>query len=255
MDDAICYAVHDRDVAVAFSGGLDSGIIAAMAKKYAKKVTLYTVGSYGSHDVMEAESVAEELCMKWVHIPLAEKDVLESLKEMILIAGTKDPVTLSFEIPLFFVCKNCIEKEILVGQGADELFAGYSKYAGLNGIDLKVKIAEDLRKLASCTLPHEGKVAVHFGKEIRYPFLDLMVIGTVSGLEPGTVSSAEDPAQRKMILRDISNMLGYPSISKKEKKAAQYGSGAMTMIKKICKEEGITYPVLIEMLSKEMEDG
>jgi len=252
LDDAVCYAVHGKDIAVAFSGGLDSGIIAAMAKKYANEITLYTVGSDGSHDVREAESAAEELDMRWVHIPIAEKDVMESLREMISIAGTKDPVTLSFEVPLFFVCKNCIEKEIIGGQGADELFAGYSKYAGLSGIDLKIKTTEDLRKLAGCTLPHEKKVAEHFGKEIRYPFLDIRVIGAVSGLEPGAVAPAEDPALRKMILRDISNMLGYPNISKKEKKAAQYGSGAMAMIKKICKEKGVTYSELIEMLCGEV---
>jgi len=252
LDDAVREAVSGKPVAVAFSGGLDSGIVAAVVKKYAKEHTLYTVGSTGSHDVKEAASAAEELGMRWVRIPISEDDVLEGLKEMISVTGTRDPVTLSFEIPLFFVCKNCTEEEVIGGQGADELFAGYSKYIGLSEEDLKNRMAEDMRKLTEHTLPHEKKVAEHFGKKMHYPFLDGKVMEAAGRLEFGAVAPAGDPVSRKRVLRDVSDLFGYPNISAKEKKAAQYGSGTMALIRKICKDKGVTYAELIEMLCREV---
>jgi len=252
LEDAVRKAVFGKRFAVAFSGGLDSGIIAAIAKKYADGATLYTVGSKDSHDVREACSSAGELGMRWVHIPMTRYDVLECLREMINITRTRDPVTLSFEIPLYFVCKNCTEKEIIGGQGADELFAGYSKYIGLNEEELKGRMAEDMRKLSDETLLHEERIADHFGKNMHYPYLDGKVIEAAGCLEFSAVSHSDGPLARKKVLREVSDLIGYPNISTKEKKAAQYGSGAMALIKKICKEENVTYTELIDSLCREV---
>jgi asparagine synthase (glutamine-hydrolysing) len=249
LDGAVRDAVSGKDIAVAFSGGLDSGVAAAIANGYAKKATLYTAGSKGSHDVKEAEPSAKELGMSWVHIPMTEEDVIEGLRAMISVTGTKDPVVLSFELPLFLVCKNCEEKDILTGQGADELFAGYSKYVGLDEEDLGRKRDGDMMKLFDITLPHERKVAEHFGKKIHYPFLDGNVVGEVDSLGLGSIAP-DGNGSRKMILRDISGMIGCGGISQKEKKAAQYGSGAMALIKKICRSKGVTYAELIEMIGR-----
>ncbi|MDR2699135.1 MAG: asparagine synthase [Candidatus Methanoplasma sp.] len=252
LEAAVCGAVSGREVAVAFSGGLDSGIIAAIAKEYAREATLYTAGSEGSHDIRVAESSAEELGMRLVRITMTEDGVLESLREMIRITGTKDPVTLSFELPLFFVCRDCKEGDIIGGQGADELFAGYSKYIGLDGDALKKMMADDMRKLSEVTLPHEEKVAAHFGKKVHYPFLDERVAEEAAGLSIDRIMPDGDPASRKKVLRDISRITGYAGISSKEKKAAQYGSGAMTVIRRICRNGNTTYAELIESLCKEI---
>ncbi|MDR1405220.1 MAG: asparagine synthase [Candidatus Methanoplasma sp.] len=249
LDGAVMDAVSGKNIAVAFSGGLDSGIVAAMAKKYASRVTLYTVGSEGSHDIGEAERSAGELGMPLVRIILTENEVAEGLAEIIGITGTSDIVTLSFELPLFFVCRNCAEDEIIGGQGADELFGGYFKYIGLNTEDLRMKMAEDLDKLRNLTLPHEKKVAEHFGKTIHYPFLNDAVIRIAEDsdcLSAGT----SDPLSRKRAVREVSEAMGYPGIAAKEKKAAQYGSGTMAAIKKICRSRNITYSELIDRLSR-----
>jgi len=256
LENAVRNAVSGKPFAIAFSGGLDSGIVAAIAKEHAKEPILYTVGSIDSYDVREARSSAGELGMKWVHIPITEDDVLKGLKEMIRITGTRDPVTLSFEIPLFFVLKDCTEEEVISGQGADELFAGYSKYIGLNEEDLKERMAEDMRKLSGVTLLHEKKIAEHFGKRIHYPFLDGKVIEAAGCLELDAVAPSDGPLTRKKPLREVSDLIGYPNISAKEKKAAQYGSGTMALIKNICKKKGVTYVELIDELSREvLHDG
>ncbi|MCL1978970.1 MAG: asparagine synthase-related protein [Methanomassiliicoccaceae archaeon] len=250
LDNAIRNAVSGKDVGIAFSGGLDSGVVAAIAGEYAAKARLYTVGSKDSRDVEEARSSAEELRMEWAHIPLTEDGVKEGLREMISITGTKDPVTLSFELPLFFVCMNCEEEEIITGQGADELFAGYSKYIGLSGDDLKRRTAEDMRKLSEVTIPHERKVAEHFGKKIHYPFLDKEVVKEARAADNGCAPDGS-PGSRKRTLREVSDIIGCPWLSVKEKRSAQYSSGAMALIKKICRDGGMTYAELIGTLSGE----
>ena len=252
LKDSVYNTITGRTVAIAFSGGLDSGIIAALAKECGSGNTLYTVGSENSHDILGAGAAAADLGMRWVSLLITENDVLECLKEMISVTGTTDPVTLSFEIPLFFVCKNCEEKDIITGQGADELFAGYSKYVGLDANALEIMIADDMKKLSGETLPHEKMVAEHFGKRIHYPYLDNEVIKAAGSLASGTIAPDSDPLSRKKALRTVSDLIGYPNISKKEKKAAQYSSGAMVLIKKICKEKGVTYRELIETLSGEV---
>jgi asparagine synthase (glutamine-hydrolysing) len=256
LKDALEQAVRDGasgiNVGIAFSGGLDSGIVAAFAKMYAKNITLYTVGSEGSHDLREAEAAAKDLGIHLVHIPVAEGDILDSLREMMAITWTRDPVTLSFELPLFFVCKHCTEEIILTGQGADELFAGYSRYVGLEKDDLKKMMSLDLEKLLESTLIHEKKVAKHFGKKLCYPFLNERVIEAAESFGIDVIAPGTDPTSRKRVLREVADMIGCGCISAKEKKAAQYGSGIMAMIKKICKSKNITYAELIDELSGEV---
>ena len=72
---AIKRMVEGRDVAVAFSGGLDSGIVAAIAKEYARSVRLYTAGVQDAYDVLESCDIAEKLGLEWEHILISEDDL------------------------------------------------------------------------------------------------------------------------------------------------------------------------------------
>ncbi len=166
---AIRNGVEDQDIAVAFSGGLDSGLVAAIAKDYARSVTLYTSGKEQSYDVVMAQEMSERLGLPWLHIPITADNIESRLREMITITGTSSPLTLSFELPLFFVCRTVHEKLVLGGQGSDELFAGYSKYVGMPDDELERAMKSDMGKLITSTIPHETKVADHFGKKILYP--------------------------------------------------------------------------------------
>lgn len=240
-----------KDVAVAFSGGLDSGIVAALTKRYANSVMLYTVGYGQSYDVRMAKEMSAELGMDWTYIPIGEEDLISSLKQMMRITGTVSPLMLAFETPLFYVCKTCKESLIIGGQGSDELFAGYSKYVGLDIGSLERMMGEDMGSLKGPTLHHEAKVADHFGKTILYPFLDDRIVNAVSGMGIEAVMP-KDQDSRKMLLKDAALYQGFPFISNKGKKAAQYGSGMMDAVHSICKKKGIRYSELIEQISSEI---
>lgn len=247
---AIKNDVEDQDVAVAFSGGLDSGLVAAISKDYARSVTLYTCGKDQSYDVVMAHEMSEKLGLPWLHIPISEDNVEARLREMISITGTSSPLTLSFELPMFLVCRTVHEKFIIGGQGSDELFYGYNRYVGMPDDELVRARKSDLGKLITQTIPHETIVADHFGKKIFYPYMDPIVTMQVNAMDL-SVLKPKDGDSRKMLLRQVARDLGYPFIADKRKKAAQYGSGTMDLVRGLAKDRGMSYSELVESIYRE----
>ncbi len=248
---AIKNSVEDQDVAVSFSGGLDSGLIAAVAKDYAKSVTLYTSGKDQSYDVIMAQNMYERLGLPWHYIPITKDNIEARLRETISITKTSNPLTLSFELPLFFVCRTVHEKFILGGQGSDELFYGYNKYIGMSDDELIKTRKADLWKLISSTIPHETIVADHFGKKILYPYMDPIVTMQVNAMNLKDLKPMNADS-RKMVLKQVARNLGYPFIAEKRKKAAQYGSGTMDLVREVAANKGMTYSELVNTIYKEL---
>lgn len=247
LDRTIRGMVEGRDVAVAFSGGLDSGVVAAIVKKYASSAVLYTVGAEGSYDVEASCGLSEVLGMEWVHIPMDEDSLRRGLAETVAITGTTDPVMLSFEVPLMYILPRMKEAEVIGGQGSDEMLWGYSKYLDLSEDELRKKAAEDLGTLNGATKAHESAMAGHYGKKVLYPFLSKDVADAVSRIPFADMVPVGD--DRKRPLKAVALELGYPEIAEKRKKAAQYGTGSMNMIKKMAKAEGRTVSEFITSIA------
>ena len=262
LEDAVSRGTKDKDLAVAFSGGLDSGLVTAIARRYAANISLYTAGTLRpkdgttdpgwSYDARMARDVASDLNLGWNHITIEEEGLEDTIEEMMRITGTTDLLTLSFELPLFYVCANCKESYVMTGQGADEIFAGYSKYIGLEEEPLRIMMANDIRKLRETTLLHERKVADHFGKTMIRPFLDERLMAAVESMGTKALLSAETTA-RKAILRSVAADMGYHTIAAKEKKAAQYGSGVMDAIRRSAKNKGTTCNGMIASIAEKLE--
>ena len=252
LDASVKEAVSEGRVAVAFSGGLDSGIVAALSKRYGE-VTLYTAGVKDAYDVRASEEMAGILGLPWKYIEISEENLEKEIPLMIRITGTVNPVILSFEVPLFFVMRHADEKIILGGQGADELFAGYSKYIGLSEETLAATVKDDMAQLMTVTLAHERAVASHFGKNIFYPYLDGRVVDFVNRIGICGVSEKDI---RKPLLRGVARLIGQPELAGKPKKAAQYGSGTMAAMRSMAKKKRMTVKEMITLMStSQMGDG
>jgi len=241
LDASIKGTVTGRKAAVAFSGGLDSGIISALAKRHTD-VMLYTVGVKDAYDVRASEEMAGILGLPWKHLEISEKVLEEELPRMVQMTGTVNPITISFEVPLYMVLKDSAEKMVLSGQGADELFAGYSKYVGLSEEEFAGTVKDDMVRLMSVTLAHEKAVAENFGKTAVYPYLDERVVDFVNRI--GIYGVAEGEV-RKPLLRDVARSLGYPELAERPKKAAQYGSGTMVTMRAMAKKRKMTVREMI----------
>ena len=85
LDASAARLFEGRDVAVAFSGGIDSGIVAALAVRHASSVRLYTAGTEGSHDIAAAREIAPQIGAELSEIAVRESDIPD-----ILINATVD---------------------------------------------------------------------------------------------------------------------------------------------------------------------
>lgn len=208
---------------VLFSGGLDSGVIARLAGSVCT-TRLYTVGLAGSQDLAAAEWAAGELGLPWTGIVLHEEDIPAGVAEVARLARTTNPVTVSFEMPLYFVARRASERLLVSGQGADELFGGYARYVGLSEEVLRRQMDQDLEALLTEGVARGRRIAARFGKVLFIPYLDDRVL-SVARLVPPSERIAN--GVRKAVLREIALQLTLGGIALREKKAAQYGSGIM----------------------------
>ena len=232
--------VERKDVGVACSGGLDSGLVSAIAKEFANSVTLYSCGTKNAHDVMMTKDLSERLEIPMVHAKITKGDMHGLIREMIEIASQPDPFTISYEMPLLCVCKAAKEDIILTGQGADEYFMGCAKFVGASAEDYEVLKTASVERLLNVSVPCELKIAEHFNKTLYYPYLDISMTSLVEKIDP-EVLRPKDMDSRKEVLRKIAIHLGYDFIAKRPKKSSQYGSGTTDLIRGIAKENNMMY--------------
>ncbi len=221
-------------VGIAFSGGLDSTVIATLARDVVD-VRTYTVGYPRYRDMINAEEASTLLGLPWVPLPLDDRLLLREARGLLRRFPSLDPVTFSFELPLWILLRASEDSVILAGQGADELFGGYAKYEGLSGRELERDLESDLKGLMEATLPREEKMARERGKELRLPYCTARFASFVTSL-PLEVRVGP---RRKELLRRIAERLGLPKVLvERPKKAVQYGSGVMKRLRTLARREG-----------------
>ena len=152
------------------------------------------------------------------------------------------------------VCENFQEavSTVLGGQGADELFAGYNKYVGMKDLQMRDEMAKDLAKLYTATKPHEAAMGRHFGKTVKYAYLDKDIVA-LSRNAPTEALRPIDEDVRKKLLSDAACDLGFDFLADRKKKAAQYGSGMMDAVRRVCKSKGCTYNELVAELVRSVK--
>jgi asparagine synthase (glutamine-hydrolysing) len=224
-------AVHTYHgkIAIAFSGGLDSSVIAKLAGEEATPI-LYTVGLKGCKDFVSSESAARLLNLPLKLIEVTEKDIAEAAPLLAQVIANDNRLIISYELPLWFVCKNCAEKIVFSGQGADELFGGYAKYGKLKGKEMESEMKTDAQDLKENGVALDRAIAAKFGKTLIIPFLNNDVFDFASALP--LERKISDNAN-KLILRDVARLLGLEDIAGRKKRAAQYGSGIAKALRKI----------------------
>ncbi|HEV2226222.1 MAG TPA: asparagine synthase C-terminal domain-containing protein [Nitrososphaerales archaeon] len=222
----------EAKVAVAFSGGLDSSIVAACAKKSVTTVGC-TAFSKGSADMTRARDAAVALGIELVTTEITKENISKELAgiELPFVPTLMDRSLWCLYSLVAKSARNAGAKVILLGQLADELFGGYAKYeeaVRLQGEDAARSMMEAdveeyqqrgrLRDFGACapwvqpSLPFEGREVVDFGLSLPVSFK----------IREGT---------RKAILRRAAVMVGVPeALAATAKKAAQYSSGVQKMV-------------------------
>lgn len=243
LDEAVRDKIFTRRTGVLFSGGIDSSVVAALVARHSEP-TLYTVGVEGAHDLTVAKSTAEGLGLDWVGVVVGEEEVRQAIKGMAQTFGTS-PLTLSFEMPLYLVLGVAAEDLLFCGQGADELYAGYSRYRSMDEAAMRTSMAHDVEALITVGMGVERRAAEAFGKTLVHPFLDPEVVRVSLDLPLEMLLRGEE---NKAILRDVGRALGLGPIADRKKKAAQYGSGIMNVMKSMAKRDGLTLSEMVNSI-------
>ena len=237
-----------KHLAVSFSGGLDSTLLARLATERAT-ITGIVAGSENSTDVKNARSSAAAIGIELREIEIDQELVTEGARRISEVTGSVDPLTISFELPLFFVLRSAVEDSVITGQGADELFGGYSKYEGLSEPDFKTVRVKDVERVLGPVSEIELRMATSQKKTVLRPFTSGEIVSYAMGLPLSLIRPAEE---RKVVIREALRELGLEEVARIEKKAAQYGSGASLLLRKVAKKNGMNLGEFIAHLGTEV---
>ena len=240
IEESVRSLCEGKRVGIAFSGGMDSGLVAALAKRYARSVTCYTCGTDDSFDVAAGKELAEKLDLPWVHCRISEESIEDDIREFILSTKVSDPFTISYELQLFTVCRAAGERVILSGQGSDEYFGGCASSVNPDDAEYESVRNWGIERMMKVSMPCELSIASHFKKRLCYPYLDDEVIRRVGEIDPAELRppSLEN---RKSVLKTVCEELGFPMLAHRTKKASQYGSNTTETIREAARKKGVRY--------------
>ena len=240
IEESVRRSCEGKRVGIAFSGGMDSGLLAALAKRYAKSVTCYTCGSDDSFDVAAGRELAAKLDIPWIQCRISEENIEDTIREFILATKVSDPFTISYDLQLFTVCRAAGERVIISGQGSDEYFGGCASSVSDDDAEYEAIRAWGIERMMKVSMPCELSIASYFKKKLSYPYLDEGVLSCITEIDPSELrpSSLDD---RKMVLKTVAKDLGFPILAHRTKKASQYGSNTTELIRDMAKSKGIRY--------------
>lgn len=237
-----------KEVAVAFSGGLDSGVIAFLAAKYRVNVHLIHVSLKNQAETEEARKAAEEL-----HVPIQvylfeEEDVEKVVAKVVELIEEPDPVKTAIGVPFYWTAEKTAEagfEVLLAGQGADELFGGYQRYINDYLLYGKEKVRrnmfEDVVKLHESNIERDVKICSFHDVELRLPFASYAIADFALSVPLELKIEKKAESLRKLVLRKTAENMGLPAtIAAKPKKAIQYATGINDAMRKMAKKQKTT---------------
>lgn len=200
-------AVHrqlmsDVPYGVLLSGGLDSSITSAIAKKYAEKriesedtesawwpqLHSFAIGLEGSPDLAAAQKVADHL--KTVHheIKFTIQEGIDAIRDVIYHLETYDITTIRASTPMYLMARAIKAmgiKMVLSGEGSDEIFGGYLYFhKAPNAEELHKETVRKLDKLHMYDCLRANKSLASWGIEGRVPFLDKEFMDVAMRINP-----------------------------------------------------------------------
>lgn len=247
--EAIRKRVSDLEgVAVAFSGGVDSSVVAVLTDRVGLNVQLISVGLEDQPEVGFAEKAAEALSLPLHLQTYSENYLKEILAKVLWLIEEPHTVKASIAIPFFWTAENASRLGypiLLAGQGADELFGGYQRYlteykeSGAEAAETRMYY--DVENSYKANFQRDNQICSFHKLELRLPYVDRDVVDFSLRLPLHLKINSTKDKLRKRVLRRVAHNLEIPAfIADKPKKAFQYTTGVTKALHRLAKEEVLT---------------
>ncbi len=234
--------MSDVPYGVLLSGGLDSSVISAIAKKYASKrvetdskadawwpqLHSFAVGLKGAPDLLKAREVAQYIGTVHHEINYTVQEGLDAIRDVIYFIETYDVTTVRASTPMYLlarVIKSMGIKMVLSGEGADEVFGGYLYFH--KAPTPQAFHEETVRKLSKLHLYdclRANKSLAAWGVEGRVPFLDKEFLDVAMRINPVLKMCPGKEIEKKIVREAFTGMLP-ESIVRRQKEQFSDGVG------------------------------
>ena len=230
LQDSLEQAVHrqlmsDVPYGVLLSGGLDSSITSALAKKYSKnriesddqkqawypQLHSFAVGLVGSPDLKASRLVADHIGSIHHEINFTIQEGLDAIKDVIFHLETYDVTTVRASTPMYLmarVIKSMGIKMVLSGEGADEIFGGYLYFhKAPNPEEFHKETVRKLEKLYQYDCLRANKSLAAWGIEGRVPFLDKEFLDVAMRINPRDKMINKEKMEKWILRKSFENYL------------------------------------------------
>lgn len=217
--------MSDVPYGVLLSGGLDSSVISAIAKKYAAKrietnneqdawwprLHSFAIGLKGAPDLAKAREVAEYIGTVHHEINYTVQEGLDAIRDVIYFIETYDVTTVRASTPMYLlarVIKSMGIKMVLSGEGADEVFGGYLYFhKAPTPKDFHEETVRKLSKLHMYDCLRANKSLSAWGVEGRVPFLDKEFLDVAMALNPKAKMCPGKEIEKRIVREAFADML------------------------------------------------
>ena len=230
-------------LAIAFSGGVDSSLLAKLCAATTYDVTLVTVGFQSARDIELSRTIRHELQLPLVDQAFTLNEIEKGLSQVLqVIEWTRIP-RLEISLGFYFIFKIASAfhfSTVLSAHGTDELFCGYHAYRGVYGDEgTLIKLMNNFVKTAQADKVEIDKLAKLFNIDYQCPFLSDDFIEYAMNVPLDLKITHQDDLVRKHLLRRVARKLGVPThIVVRPKKAFQYSAGIHKALQRLAKNRG-----------------
>ena len=217
--------MSDVPYGVLLSGGLDSSITSALAKRFSSKriesgdtqdawwpqLHSFSVGLEGSPDLKAAKVVSDHIGTIHHEIIFTIQEGIDALRDVIYHLETYDITTIRASTPMYLMAraiKSLGIKMVLSGEGADELFGGYLYFhKAPSAEELHNETVRKLNKLHQYDCLRANKALAAWGIEGRVPFLDKEFIEVAMNINPKDKMINKDRIEKWVIRKAFEDYL------------------------------------------------